>query len=203
MIDKIGMNLNVNEVNSNKTISEGNRNKNINEINSKVKEQQSMNYKDTIELSTKLDYNYAQDRKNWVSNGKGGLTPTLKGMVQVSAGAFNKIQTASLVPPLSDHLMEMGKDENCRWVVIDGVRYETPLSKSEKEMKHKTLIELLFENDKRMEERKVKEKYYEKSEIIDLGDSKAMSYGNLPTEALDMLAGIFNKAEGDTDIGNI
>lgn len=194
MITKIDMNLYVNEVNSNKNISKIN--------NNKVKEQQSLDYKDTIELSRKLGSAYVQDGKNWVSNGSGGLTPILKGMVQVSAGSFSKIQAASLVPPLSDHIMETGKDENCKWVVIDGVRYETPLTENEKPMKQKTLIELLNENDKRLEVRKSNEKYYEKSEIIDLGDNKAISYGTLPTEALDMLTGIFNKAPKDIDTDN-
>ncbi|OSA97808.1 UNVERIFIED_ORG: hypothetical protein B2H98_07005 [Clostridium botulinum] len=196
MIDKMSMNLYVNKVNTNK---------NINEINSnnKVEEKLIQDYKDTIELNTKNDYNYSKDRKNWMSTVSGGLTPILKGMVQVSAGAFNKIQSAVLVPPLCDKVMEMGKDDRCKWVVIDGVRYETPLAENEKPVKYKTLMELLNESSKRMDERKTKEKKYEKSDIIDLGDSKAIVYGTLPKEALEMLAGIFNKQEGNIHSDNI
>ncbi|MCB2297662.1 hypothetical protein [Clostridium tagluense] len=192
MISKTGMNLYVNEVNIKKSINQIN-------TNNKIEKQQTLDYKDTIELSSKIDSNYAQDKKNWVSNGSGGLTPILKGMVQVSSGSFNQISAASLVPPLSDHVMESGKDDNCKWVVIDGVRYETPLSEHEKPMKHMTLIELLAENGKRLEARKVKENHYETSEIIDLGDNKAISYGTLPKEALDMLSGIFNKSKKDIE----
>lgn len=46
--------------------------------------------------------------------GEGGLTPILKGVVQMSRGDFNKIEAASLVPPLCDGFMESGKDERSK-----------------------------------------------------------------------------------------
>lgn len=187
MIGKIGMSSysNIGNINDN--------NCKVNS-NNKGQEIQDKTYYDTIELSVKNDdnYNYAKDRKNWVSNGQGGLTPILKGVVQMSRGDFNKIEAASLVPPLNDGFMELGKDERCKWVVINGVRYETPLSESEKPIKFKTLIEIIAENDKRMEDQKAKEKEYGKSEIIDLGENKAIVHGTLPKEALEMLSTLFN-----------
>ena len=180
MINKINVNLYADKDTISKNTNKLNTNNNVEE---KIKEYN----KDTIELSIKNDYNYAKDRNNWVSNGHGGLTPILKGVVQLSSGDFNKIQAASIVPPLSDGLMEIGKDERCKWVVINGVRYETPLSESEKPIKFKSLMDFLNESKKRLEDKKIKEKQYKKSEIINLGHNKAIVYGTLPKEDLEML----------------
>lgn len=200
MIDTINMNMNLytNTVKNNENSYKLNsNNKAVEKLNQDYKDTVELSikndYKDTVELNIKNDYNYAKDRKNWVSNGSGGLTPILKGIAQVSPADFNKIEAASLVPPLYDGLMETGKDERCKWVVINGVRYETPLSESEKPIKHKTLIEILAESSKRLEDKKIKERDYKKSEIINLGENKAIVYGTLPKEALEMLDGIFNK----------
>lgn len=43
-----------------------------------------------------------------------------------------------------------------------------------------------------MKDRKEKEREYEKSEIIDLGEHKAIVHGTLPKEALEMLSTLFN-----------
>ena len=182
MIDKIGNNFQINKISDNFI--------KINNIENDSKVDLSKEYKDTIEISSEASYSYAQDKNNWVSNGTGGLTPVLKGMVKVGRGDFNKIQSAALTPPLSEHVMESGKDERCRWIVIDGVRYETPLAENEKPKKQKTLIELLNESSKKIEERKEKEKSYEKVEVINLSESKVITYGELPEEAKAMLLNI-------------
>lgn len=181
MIDKIGNNFQVNKISDN-------FNK-INNTENDSKVDLSKEYKDIIEISSEAS-SYAQDKNNWVSNGTGGLTPVLKGMVKVGRGDFNKIQSAALTPPLSEHVMESGKDERCRWIVIDGVRYETPLAENEKPKKQKTLIELLNESSKKIDEIKEKEKSYEKVEVMNLGESKVITYGELPEEAKAMLLNI-------------
>lgn len=117
----------------------------------------SLEFKDSIDIST--------SRKNFPrANGIGGITID-KGTVAhttlyVDRGSFEKILNYSTNNP-ECQWEEMGIDDEKRWVVINGQRFECPLSEEEKEARRrlrKGIIEILTEADKEREKRKSKSK---------------------------------------------
>ncbi len=90
---------------------------------------------------------------------------------------------------------ELGCDDEKRWVVINGQRFEVPHSEEEKEMRRKmkmTLIDILDQYEK--EKDKYKEDLKNKENIECLKDNKIV---------LDMLKKVFNEESFDGIIGQI
>lgn len=117
----------------------------------------SLEFKDSIDIST--------SRKSFPRiNGIGGITidkgTAAHTTLYVDRGSFEKILNYSTNNP-ECQWGEMGIDDEKRWVVINGQRFECPLSEEEKEARRrlrKGIIEILTEADKEREKRKSKSK---------------------------------------------
>lgn len=117
----------------------------------------SLEFKDSIDIS--------KSRKNFPRvNGIGGITidkgTAAHTTLYVDRGSFNRILNHS-TNNSECQWEEMGIDDEKRWVVINGQRFECPLSEEEKELRRrlrKGIIEILLEADKEKEKHKSKSK---------------------------------------------
>lgn len=108
----------------------------------------------------------------------------VKTIVNMSYSEVTSLSSKACVKPLSDHCQEMGKVGNMRYVVIDGVRYESKVPESETYKTPKTLIEILNEVDKEsVTYKKNKDNEYELSGMpkssITVGNSVFATYGQI------------------------
>ena len=108
--------------------------------------------KDTIELSTPNKM-----MTNMLSTDKGTASHTT---LYVDNATFQKIATYSTNHP-ETKWSEIGVDENKRWIVINGQRFESPISEEEKAMLKRaqmTLFDHLQEYEDHKEDMSPKEK---------------------------------------------
>lgn len=110
----------------------------------------------------------------------------VKAVVRMGQGDYSRLISNAMVPPLYEHIQECGKDNTKKYVVIDGVRYESEIPESERYKEPKTLIEMLLEEDKErakhMQGKDEKNEYelagMPKSDII-VGNSQFTAYGQI------------------------
>ncbi|NEZ47758.1 hypothetical protein FDF74_11260 [Clostridium niameyense] len=127
---------------------------------SKDSPRKTLEIKDQIDIST--------SRTNFsMTNSVGGITidkgTAAHTTLYVDKASFNQIVNYTSNNP-ECQWEELGIDDEKRWVVVNGQRFECPLSKEEKEARkklRKTLIEILTESEKEMEKRKSKSKKQE------------------------------------------
>lgn len=131
---------------------------------SKDSKRKPLEIKDQIDIST--------SRTNFsMTNSVGGITidkgTAAHTTLYVDRASFNQIVDYTSNNP-ECKWEELGIDDEKRWVVVNGQRFECPLSKEEKEARkrlRKTLIEILTEAEKEMEKRKSKSKKQEHEPI--------------------------------------
>ncbi len=120
----------------------------MNDLNSqKISSKQSLGYTDKIDIS-KTARNISVFKGRGICIDKGTAANTT---LYVDRGTFNQISTLATFPECKWE--EMGVDGEKRWIVINGQRFECPLSKEEKELRRKlaercNLISILTSNEK-------------------------------------------------------
>ncbi|MBN1069028.1 hypothetical protein [Clostridium sp. ZS1] len=152
------MQVNNNGINNNKLYA--NYNQEINNINNKSKNN-DINIKDKLELS--------KDVRTLASRSRAVMGPQLdKGTASNTTVYVDKstfMQIANYTTNNSEcQWDELGIDGEKRWVVVNGQRFECPLSKEEKEAikrASKTMLDYLIEEDEKKKEKE------EKKENID------------------------------------
>lgn len=116
--------------------------------------------------------------------------------VFVNRDAYEKIAYASTFG--EPKWEEMGCDDEKRWVVINGQRFECPHSKEEKELRRrlrKGIIEILEEYDNK---KKAKDKY--KSESKPVGNIEALKSNDV---VMNLLGRIFKTNSSDSILSKI
>ncbi|GAA0785778.1 hypothetical protein [Hathewaya limosa] len=133
-------------------------NSKINGTNSsKNNRARSLEFKDSLDISIA--------RKNFSrTNGVGGITidkgTAAHTTLYVDRGSFDQIMNYSSNNPQC-RWEELGIDDEKRWIVVNGQRFECPLSEEEKELRRRLrrgLLEILDEADKEREKHKSKSK---------------------------------------------
>lgn len=115
----------------------------------------TLEFKDSIEISASQENISRASRVGGLTIDKGTAAHTT---LYVDRGSFNQIVDYTTNNP-DCQWEELGIDDEKRWVVVNGQRFECPLSEQEKEMRRrlkKGLLEILDEADKEMEKYKSK-----------------------------------------------
>ncbi|MDU1412771.1 MAG: hypothetical protein E6929_08145 [Clostridium sp.] len=115
----------------------------------------TLEFKDSIEIAASQENISRASRVGGVTIDKGTAAHTT---LYVDRGSFNQIVDYTTNNP-DCQWEELGIDDEKRWVVVNGQRFECPLSEQEKEMRRrlrKGLVEILDEADKEMEKYKSK-----------------------------------------------
>lgn len=165
---EVGAYMSINNITGNY----GGYSNNLSMMNSGIKDgyssknsvERSLDFKDTIDISTSR-------KKLSRTSAVGGLTVD-KGTaahttLYVDRASFNQIVNYTTNSP-ECKWEELGVDDEKRWVVVNGQRFECPLSKEEKELRRrlrKGLIEILDEADKEREKHKPKSEKYNSVKI--------------------------------------
>ncbi|ACD22944.1 hypothetical protein FDE76_00870 [Clostridium botulinum] len=156
------MQVNNNGINNNKLYT--NYNQEINNINNKSKNNDisiKNNYKDKLDLSK--DMRMAASRSRAIMGPQLDKGTASNTTIYVDKSTFMQITNYS-TNNSECQWDELGIDGEKRWVVINGQRFECPLSKEEKEAikrASKTMLDYLIEADEEKEEKE------EKKENID------------------------------------
>lgn len=152
------MQVNNNGINNNKLYA--NYNQEINNINNKSKNN-DINIKDKLELSK--DVRTAASRSRSIMGPQLDKGTASNTTIYVDKSTFTQMMNYS-TNNSECRWDELGVDGEKRWIVINGQRFECPLSKEEKEAikrASKTMLDYLIEADEEKEEKE------EKKENID------------------------------------
>lgn len=132
---------------------------------------QSLGYKDRIDISNLTRHNLS--RGNIVPTRGIGLTldkgTAANTTLFVDRGTFNQIASYTTNNP-ECQWEEMGVDGEKRWIVVNGQRFECPLSEEEKELRRRmeensNLISILTKADKEKKVHKDESEKHEKFKI--------------------------------------
>lgn len=160
--------------------------------------QNNNHQKDTVELS-----NTSKAMATMLSLDKGTASHTT---LYVDNATFQQIATYSTYHP-ETQWTELGKDGEKRWVVVNGQRFESPLSEEEKAMMKRaemTLLDFLLEAEEHREEMETKEKV-----TLDFSDKDGIAHssnnpkinGLLQNEkVMEMLKNISKSSKGKISI---
>lgn len=189
--------MQINSLNKSNTITYSNfRNKPISTSNvskvseeNKIAEQKNLSLKNTTPNSDFTTYNKNGFSVNQSRQAKSVKTSFDKGTaahttVYVNSNAYNKILHATTFG--QPQWEEMGCDGEKRWVVVNGQRFECPLTKEEKELRKKfeqNLVDILDESDKQ------KNKGKDNGAFKPRGNIEALKNNE---EVMDLLGRIFN-----------
>ena len=156
---KEGVSMGINNINGNYSMYSNGLSTKTCEVKdtymSKGDVKKTLEFKDSIEISASQENISRASRVGGVTIDKGTAAHTT---LYVDRGSFNQIVDYTTNNP-DCQWEELGIDDEKRWVVVNGQRFECPLSEQEKEMRRrlrKGLVEILDEADKEMEKYKSK-----------------------------------------------
>lgn len=153
--------------------------------------------KDTIELS-----NTSRTMGNMLSMDKGTASHTT---LYVDNSTFQKIATYTTNHP-ETRWTELGKDCDKRWIVVNGQRFESPLSEEEKALMKRgemTLLDYLREIEEHKEKTETKEKVtldFAKNGITDSSNDPKINGLLKNKEVMEMLKNISKATKGKISI---
>lgn len=154
--------------------------------------------KDTIELS-----NTSRTMGNMLSIDKGTASHTT---LYVDNSTFQKIATYTTNHP-ETKWTELGKDSDKRWIVVNGQRFESPLSEEEKALMKRgemTLLDYLLEIEEHKEKTETKEKvtldFAAKNGITDSSNDPKINGLLQNKEVMEILKNISKETKGKISI---
>lgn len=189
--------MQINNLNKSNTINYSNFRKktnscaNIDKIFEEIKVQEPKN---TYSKNDNSNNSYITYSKNGLSVNQAGQSYPIKSyfdkgtaahtIVYVNRNSYDKILNATTFG--EPQWEEMGCDGEKRWVVVNGQRFECPLSKEEKELRKRfqqSIIDILDESDKKKNSGKSNGSFKPRGNIEALKNNE---------EVMDLLGRIFN-----------
>ncbi|WP_346879291.1 MULTISPECIES: hypothetical protein [unclassified Clostridium] len=151
----------------------------------------SSEFKDILDIST--------SRKNILrTNDIGGITidkgTAANTTLYVDRASFNQIMNYTTNNPACQW-EELGIDDEKRWIVVNGQRFECPLSEEEKELRRrlrKGLVEMLDEADKEREKHKSKSERHGSVKISFDENNKIKLNGDVSLQSSDKIKNLMN-----------
>lgn len=151
----------------------------------------SSEFKDILDIST--------SRKNLSrTNAIGGIIldkgTAANTTLYVDRSSFNQIMNYTTNNPACKW-EELGMDDEKRWIVVNGQRFECPLSKEEKEAirrAKKGLIEILDEADKEREKHKSKSERHDSGKLSFDENNKIKLNGDVSLQSNDKIKNLMN-----------